>query len=246
MKVAPWMPDKFAFQQNYPGGQQAYEQAMHNTVQNWQNQQGGGPRGQTSLLNQLSQAPQDPFGIKGFGEQITGFGETLGGYGEQIGGFGEQLGGFQKQMGGLGEQFEKIDSRLQSMDEGISGLTDKLGVQQQPQNPFQGVSSFGFGGFNPFYGGYSYFKGGGPVKKPSLFQKLFDYGKNVASMQLGGGVTGAGTGTSDSIPARLSHGEWIHSAKAVLGKGNGSMEEGFKVLGKEMKEAERKADSFAV
>ena len=204
---------------------------------------------------------------QGVGEQITGFGETLGGYGEQLGGFGEQLGGYEEQLGGLGEQiggykeqmggfgeqlggfkgqFENIDSRLQNMEQGISGLTDKLGVQQQQQNPFQGISSFGFGGYNPFYGGYSHFRGGGPVKKPSLFQKLFDYGKNVASMQLGGGVTGAGTGTSDSIPARLSHGEWIHSAKAVLGKGNGSMEEGFKVLGKEMKEAEKKADSFAV
>ena len=91
--------------------------------------------------------------------------------------------------------------------------------------------------------------------KPSLFQQLFDYGRNTARFSrggvvdlraTGGGITGAGTGTSDSIPALVSHGEWIHSAKAVLGKGNGSMEEGFKVLGKEMKEAEKKADSFAV
>ena len=77
--------------------------------------------------------------LGGYGEQLGGFGEQLGGYGEQMGGFGEQLGGFQKQMGGLGEQFEKIDSRLQNMEQGITSLTDKMGVQQQPQNPFQGL-----------------------------------------------------------------------------------------------------------
>jgi len=177
----------------------------------------------------------------GFGEQLGGFGETLGGYKEQIGGFGEQLGGFGEQLGGFKGQFENIDSRLQNMEKGITSLTDKMGVQQQAQNPFQGVSSFGFGGFNPFYGGYSYFRGGGPVKKPSLFQKLFDYGKNVASMQLGGGVTGAGTGKSDSIPAMLSDGEFVMTAKSVKGMGGGNREKGFKKLNTMMKSAEARA-----
>ena len=31
----------------------------------------------------------------------------------------------------------------------------------------------------------------------------------------GGPISGPGTGTSDSIPARLSHGEWVHKAAAV-------------------------------
>ena len=232
-------PDKAA---NYPGGEQAFNQQYIDRQNQW-NQQVGGPKGprQNSLLNQLGQAPQDPFGIKGFGEQVTGFGETLGGYGEQMGGFGEQLGGFGEQLGGFKGQFENIDSRLQNMEKGITSLTDKMGVQQQTQNPFQGVSSFGFGGFNPFYGGYSYFKGGGPVKKPSLFQKLFDYGKNVASMQLGGGVTGAGTGKSDSIPAMLSDGEFVMTAKSVKGMGGGNREKGFKKLNTMMKSAEGRA-----
>lgn len=189
---------------------------------------------------------RDPWGqmgqqMGGFGEQLGGFGETLGGYKEQMGGFGEQLGGFGEQLGGFKGQFENIDSRLQNMEKGITSLTDKMGVQQQAQNPFQGVSSFGFGGFNPFYGGYSYFRGGGPVKKPSLFQKLFDYGKNVASMQLGGGVTGAGTGKSDSIPAMLSDGEFVMTAKSVKGMGGGNREKGFKKLNTMMKSAEGRA-----
>ena len=159
-------PDKAA---NYPGGEQAFNQQYIDRQNQW-NQQGGGPRGQTSLLNQLSQAPQDPFGIKGFGEQVTGFGETLGGYKEQMGGFGEQLGGFGEQLGGFKGQFEKIDSRLQNMEQGITSLTDKMGVQQQPQNPFQM-----YGGYNPYgsgYGGYSFFQDGGEVEKPGIMDRI--------------------------------------------------------------------------
>ena len=63
MKVAPWMPEQFEFQQNYPGGQQAYEQAMHQTVQNWQNQQGGpkGPRQQNIGIMGLGGPRGGPF-----------------------------------------------------------------------------------------------------------------------------------------------------------------------------------------
>ena len=96
-------------------------------------------------------------------------------------------------------------------------------------------------------GGPVRLRGGGivgldmPVSKPSLFQKLFDYGRNVASMQLGGGVTGAGTGKSDSIPALLSHGEHVWTAKSVRGMGDGNMEKGFKKLNTMMKKAETRA-----
>ena len=214
----------------------------------WEQTIGGGGRQKPPPVSAPNTIPKDrwgqltdPWGVQGMGEQITGFGETLGGYKEQMGGFGEQLGGFGEQLGGFKGQFENIDSRLQNMEQGITSLTDKMGVQQQPQNPFQGISSFGFGGSNPFYGGYSYFTGGGPVKKPSLFQKLFDYGKNVASMQLGGGVTGAGTGKSDSIPAMLSDGEFVMTSKAVKGMGGGNREAGFKKLNTMMKSAEGRA-----
>ena len=69
MRVAPWMPEHFEFQQNYPGGQQAYEQGMHQTVQNWQNQQGGGrptgPRGIMGLGNLFGQGGGGPGGFSG-------------------------------------------------------------------------------------------------------------------------------------------------------------------------------------
>ena len=142
-------------------------QNTHPLIQNG----GGRQKPPQGGWNQLPQGPpRDIFGIQGMGEQIGGFGETLGGYGEQMGGFGEQLGGFGEQLGGFKGQFENIDSRLQNMEQGITSLTDKLGVQQQPQNPFQMYG--GFGGYNPYssgYGGYSFFKDGGEVENtPSV------------------------------------------------------------------------------
>ena len=112
------------------------------------------------LRDQIFQLPQDVYGYQGFGEQMTGFGETLGGGMEKIGGLGEKIGGLGEKIGGFGEQFSNIDNKLQGIEQGITGLTDKMGIQQQPQNPFEGLSSMFFGGGyggNPFYSGYSYF-----------------------------------------------------------------------------------------
>ena len=45
-------------------------------------------------------------------------------------------------------------------------------------------------------------------------------------MYHGGEVHGPGTGTSDSVPARLSDGEFVVTAKAVQGAGNGDRDIG--------------------
>ena len=42
----------------------------------------------------------------------------------------------------------------------------------------------------------------------------------------GGEVNGPGTGTSDSVPARLSDGEFVLTAKAVRGAGGGDRDLG--------------------
>ena len=42
----------------------------------------------------------------------------------------------------------------------------------------------------------------------------------------GGEIMGPGTGTSDSIPARLSDGEYVFTAEAVRGAGNGNRDLG--------------------
>ena len=48
----------------------------------------------------------------------------------------------------------------------------------------------------------------------------------IASLQNGGDVNGPGTGTSDSIDAKLSDGEFVMTAKAVENLGGGDRYEG--------------------
>jgi len=57
----------------------------------------------------------------------------------------------------------------------------------------------------------------------------------------GGHTVGSGTGTSDSIPAFLSDGEFVMTAKAVKGIGGGSREKGAQTLYNMMKKAEASA-----
>ena len=54
-----------------------------------------------------------------------------------------------------------------------------------------------------------------------------------------GMINWPGTGTSDSIPAMLSDGEFVMTANAVKGFGNGNRNKGAKVLQGMMKKAER-------
>ena len=56
-----------------------------------------------------------------------------------------------------------------------------------------------------------------------------------------GEISGPGTGTSDSIPAMLSDGEFVMTAKAVKGAGNGSRMEGAKKMYEMMDSLERRA-----
>ena len=57
----------------------------------------------------------------------------------------------------------------------------------------------------------------------------------------GGEVTGPGTGTSDSVPARLSDGEFVLTAKAVRGAGGGDRDIGAARMYEMMSELERVA-----
>lgn len=57
----------------------------------------------------------------------------------------------------------------------------------------------------------------------------------------GGHVSGPGTGTSDDVPAMLSDGEFVITAKAVRGAGDGSRIKGAKRLYKLMNQLEKRA-----
>ena len=59
--------------------------------------------------------------------------------------------------------------------------------------------------------------------------------------RVGGHLKGPGTGTSDSIPAKLSDGEFVMTAKAVKGAGGGSRAAGAKRMYDMMHQFEKRA-----
>ena len=63
----------------------------------------------------------------------------------------------------------------------------------------------------------------------------------IMDLQDGGESKGPGTGTSDSIPAMLSDGEFVMTAKAVRGAGGGDRREGAKKMYEAMDRLEARA-----
>lgn len=104
------------------------------------------------------------------------------------------------------------------------------------QRPFpKGEVYFGDTYTDPFTGEeYSYEteEGRSAVResKAKLRDPMFDYERDLPAFrgyyEGGGEVTGPGTGTSDSVPARLSDGEFVLTAKAVRNAGGGDRDIG--------------------
>jgi hypothetical protein len=63
----------------------------------------------------------------------------------------------------------------------------------------------------------------------------------IADVRTGGHLEGLGTGTSDSIPAKLSDGEFVMTARAVRGAGGGDRMKGAKKMYELMHKFERTA-----
>lgn len=59
--------------------------------------------------------------------------------------------------------------------------------------------------------------------------------------RMNGPIDGPGTGTSDDIPAMLSDGEFVMTAKAVRGAGNGSRQQGMRNMYNMMSNFEARA-----
>lgn len=82
------------------------------------------------------------------------------------------------------------------------------------------------------------------VQYPNLFstyqQPRFAQ-SGILNARVGGSINGPGTGTSDSIPARLSDGEFVMTAKAVRGAGDGNRKAGAKHMYDLMHKFERRA-----
>mgnify|MGYP003123605494 CR=1 FL=1 len=94
--------------------------------------------------------------------------------------------------------------------EGIANQKLETGFDLYKTDPSKYGFSSAFYGSNPYY------------QDPKFL--------SPALAAEGGEIVGPGTGTSDSIPAMLSDGEFVMTAKAVEGIGNGNRSEGAKKM----------------
>jgi hypothetical protein len=198
---------------------------------------GGGQPGQSKLgvIEDMLKGRESDFSTPGSGRiglDRNRFGGGQGGPGQGGGGMfdgiGNMLGG---NMGALGLAglmgkftYDAAKERSGGLAETPQVAMDQLGRYQMAQNLGTGGSRADFGlapaplalDFNmggPVYG-YNY---GGPVRQYfnkgglAIIQEL--------DMRDGGESDGPGTGTSDDIPAMLSDGEFVMTAKATKGAG---------------------------
>ena len=92
-------------------------------------------------------------------------------------------------------------------EEKLQGNTLTTGFDLLKQNPEKYGFTSAFYGDNPYY------------QTPAFMPRM---------VKQGGEIVGPGTGTSDSIPAMLSDGEFVMTARAVEGAGNGDRSQGAK------------------
>ena len=124
---------------------------------------------------------------------------------------------------------------------GAGGLA-ALGTEEPKQEEFKqrpdpiGETRLGLG----FIGNKSYDLDDDEDRK-RYFEDLRDRQIGTMTAANGGEVEGPGTGTSDSVPARLSDGEFVLTAKAVRGAGGGDRDIGAARMYEMMSELERVA-----
>ena len=120
------------------------------------------------------------------------------------------------------------------------------GQQEQPKTAFQTMEEMETGedllAKNPQKYGFNYARDFAPIqptRRPAESYVVPSVGPVYA--KAGGHIAGPGTGTSDSIPALLSDGEFVMTAKAVRGAGDGSRKDGARKMYELMHKFERRA-----
>ena len=129
--------------------------------------------------------------------------------------------------GGKQEQAEPVITK---------GPTGTQLLQQQPQK--YGFNIANFQGQSP---GVQVVPTSSPAFTGAPYTGQLPGLYGVRFAKTGGHVNGPGTGTSDDVPAMLSDGEFVLTAKAVRGAGNGDRIQGAKKLYKLMNTLEKRA-----
>ena len=116
-----------------------------------------------------------------------------------------------------------------------TGETNPFALTTGTTNPFASPTQTDSSGIGMFA------QGGIAAMAPSRFRTGSSPMGTAAFPRKTGPINGPGTGTSDSIPAMLSDGEFVFTAKSVRNFGNGSRKEGARKMYAMMKALERKS-----
>ena len=121
------------------------------------------------------------------------------------------------------EQFQQTRYFDMTPEERAQYRVAQLYGTQGPTEPTVVQSNYGMFGYNPnmYY------------TQPAMFQRptyAAMGGEMTSFPRMNGSIAGPGTETSDDVPAMLSDGEFVMTAKAVRGAGNGSREQGIKTM----------------
>ena len=145
---------------------------------------------------------------------------------------------------GMGQSKEDIKPSLTSGKTGTDLLNEKPGTYGfnvanfSPRTPQSGNPVFPTGGYivpTTAIASTAPTPNFGQIKYPNIGTA------GIMSVKAGGAIHGPGTGTSDSIPARLSDGEFVMTAKAVRGAGKGDRMKGARKMYELMHKFERMA-----
>jgi len=126
------------------------------------------------------------------------------------------------------EQYQQ-ESGIPLTQEDIDALTGK--ADAGPPSPAAIA-------FAKFYRDRQNYQGAGGQQVGGSGIPTLTGGSGIPTLMEGGEVAGPGTGTSDSIPALLSDGEFVMTAEAVRNAGNGSRRKGAAKMYKLMKNLE--------
>jgi hypothetical protein len=125
-----------------------------------------------------------------------------------------------------------FDAPESEMPDGFEGFMDRRGNPERYALNFGGVKPMGSSGYTTYTPApyvpptYNAAQGSGPAGVAQGFPRM------------NGPIDGPGTGTSDDVPAMLSDGEFVFTAKAVRNMGQGSRRKGAKKMYALMKKLE--------
>ncbi len=198
---------------------------------------GGGPEvvagGETAVstgdpfLDMVSNRTKNPFSPDSIGERVQDYFSGIGSYDPTTGKGQSKLGiiedllkggtdALKSGLGSLGEGFGNLtglDPRLALLSAAYGKATEKAlekesgGMQDITKSIRPDLAYNTYGGIGGFDIGFA-------------------EGGEVMDMRNGGESVGPGTGTSDDIPAMLSDGEFVMTAKANLGAGSVGLKKG--------------------